>query len=147
MKWKKKWKLSQIDFIKKVNWQNEQKFCQFFVQNHYLTNKTKSVIIGGRRALARSRFPLYHSPQVLSSEKLHKFSTLADPGIVQIYQRTCVKQQSAQTLACIFVQYFIRFLLQSCGGCGIIISRREHKRLFSKSVVATRVVWGAEPTK
>ena len=119
----------------------------FFCANYLLTNKIKSVIISGRRALARSRFPLYYSPQVLSIGKLHKLSTLADPGIVQIYQRTCVNRQSVQTSARIFVQFFIRFLLQSIRGCGIIISRREHKRLFSKPVVATKVVWGAGPTK
>lgn len=76
------------------------------MQNYYLTKIYKSVIMGGRRALARSRFPLYYSPQVLSIDKLHKFSILADPGIVQIYQRTCIKWQSVQKSTRIFV-YFV----------------------------------------
>lgn len=77
----------------------------FFVQNYYLTNELKSVIMPAARAIGEARFPLYHSPQVLSIGKLHKFSILADPGIVQIYQRTCVNRQSVQTSARIFVHF------------------------------------------
>lgn len=90
----------------------------FFCANCLLTNETKSAIISGARAIGAARFPLYHSPQVLSIGKLHKLSTLADPGIVQIYQRTCVKWQNVQKSTRIFV-YFVY-----CNSSGICYNNK-----------------------
>lgn len=78
----------QLTVSNNVNRQSAQTLPIFFVYFYLLTNVQQCVKISGRRALARSRFPLYHSPRLFVNRKFAQRSCLIFPEFCAIFLLT-----------------------------------------------------------